>query len=38
MQLRKEILELAHELQLPGLAGCFDEVMRAAPKNGELYI
>lgn len=33
MQLRKEILELAHQLKLPGIVGCFDEVMQAATKN-----
>ena len=33
MQLRKEILEMAHELKLPGIAGSFDEVMQAAAKN-----
>ena len=33
MQLRKEILELAHELKLPGIVNCFDEVMQAATRN-----
>ena len=33
MQLRKEILELAHELNLPGIVNCFDEVMQAATRN-----
>ena len=33
MQLRKDILELAHQLKLPGIVGCFDEVMQAAAKN-----
>ena len=28
MQLRKEILALAHELKLPGIVNCFDEVMQ----------
>ena len=33
MQARKEILELAQQLKLPGIARCFDEVMQAATKN-----
>ncbi len=33
MQLRKEILELARQLKLPGIVNCFDEVMQAAAKN-----
>ena len=33
MQLRKEILELAHELKLSGIVNCFDEVMQAATRN-----
>ncbi|WP_419737975.1 IS21-like element helper ATPase IstB [Ruegeria sp.] len=33
MQLRKEILELARQLKLPGIVNCFDEVMQAAVKN-----
>ena len=33
MQARKEILELAQQLKLPGIVRCFDEVMQAATKN-----
>ena len=33
MQARKEILEVAQQLKLPGIARCFDEGMQAAAKN-----
>ena len=33
MQRRKKILDLAHELKLPGVARCVDEVMQAATQN-----
>ena len=33
MQRRKEILDPAHELKLPGVARCVDEVMQAATQN-----
>ena len=33
MQRREKILDPAHELKLPGVARCVDEVMQAATKN-----
>ena len=33
MQRRKKILDLAHELKLPGVVRCVDEVMQAATQN-----